>query len=461
MEASLLCKRTAHEAELDTSPTKRPAFKSEHDAEAELDCSSQALCDPADVLPYELMLRVFEFVGPHPMFDSLMLVSKTWHWNLQRREPWIHLTDLWFGGEKLADCYTARTCRSRCMLLCQRYSECSDDRSKMWNWAVENNLHRVVDRLLRIDRTLLAVKVGDSINALYRTANAGQYKTLKVLLEHKADVTAHRFNGATPLNTASFNGHRRTVRALLAAKADPNHVQYSGSTALHQAAWNGQAEIVDMLIAAGADVTRVRVDAVAPLHIAVHRRHRGIVESLLDAKASINCMSTTGLTPLLSAVAEQSPEICELLLERGADPNLANHDGRTPLYTATLKRNDRIVKALLDAKASVDCVSTDGWTPLLAAVAERSPQICELLLQHGANANLANIHGQTPLKLAVRLCDSDIIAMLLSHVCNSSVQTAGASGYDAQTTSDLYAVLLAVAQGMAIAQQCSSARLKM
>ena len=93
--------------------------------------------------------------------------------------------------------------------------------------------------------------------ALLEAAAQGHAKVVQVLLEHGANVSQQRHDGATPLRLAAAGGHYETAQLLIAHQADVNGPA-GGFTPLFDAAAGGHLDVVKLLVAAGAeiDVTR-------------------------------------------------------------------------------------------------------------------------------------------------------------------------------------------------------------
>jgi len=116
----------------------------------------------------------------------------------------------------------------------------------------------------------------DECGAVYYAAETGAVKTLKVLLDKKADVYAAKSKGGkTPLHVAAVNGRLDAVKVLLetrSAKVDEStpvenrkfdrwygpsfSVPAGRETALMFATANGHAKVVAELLARGADMSR-------------------------------------------------------------------------------------------------------------------------------------------------------------------------------------------------------------
>jgi ankyrin repeat protein len=90
---------------------------------------------------------------------------------------------------------------------------------------------------------------------LMAAALDGDTKTVKGLLESRADVNAKDDEGRTALMFAVSNIHIDTVKTLLDHRADVNVRTNDGCTALILAALSGESEIVRALLNKGADLS--------------------------------------------------------------------------------------------------------------------------------------------------------------------------------------------------------------
>ena len=186
-------------------------------------------------------------------------------------------------------------------------------------------------------------------------ASLGGYtRTVELLLQAGASVTAHDCHGATAICHAASAGHCAVAELLLASGADAR----SGSlmfTALDGAAENGHVEMARLLLEAGAEV-----DSTAICH-AASAGHCAVAELLLASGADARSGSLM-FTALDGAAENGHVEMARLLLEAGAevDSGRCEQDG-TP--------------------------HTDGH-PLLAACREGHVRMVRLLLAYGANREL-------------------------------------------------------------------------
>jgi ankyrin repeat protein/mono/diheme cytochrome c family protein len=199
---------------------------------------------------------------------------------------------------------------------------------------------------------------------------AGSVRTVKLLLDHGADVNATNIYGASALMAAVAAPDRETVRLLLDRGADVNakprmdvdgFIWGGGRTPLMWAAFQGNEALIRLLIERGAKVNEFAVVGSA-LTQAGWGGYAGAARLLLDAGAQVDHRDLlANYTPLHWAAASEhaSPALTELLLARGADPNaeggqpVDNFLGatQTPLDLARKRGNTPIVQALLKAGA--------------------------------------------------------------------------------------------------------------
>lgn len=106
-----------------------------------------------------------------------------------------------------------------------------------------------------------ALPAAGSIRPLPQAVRAGSLETVKLLVEHKADVNEPGGNGKTPLILAAQNGHEDIISYLLERGAEVNGRNAAdGTTALMWAANTGRARIVELLLESGGDARLIAKD---------------------------------------------------------------------------------------------------------------------------------------------------------------------------------------------------------
>ncbi|KAJ5283335.1 hypothetical protein N7505_001315 [Penicillium chrysogenum] len=227
---------------------------------------------------------------------------------------------------------------------------------------------------------------------------------------------------ATPLYSASVNGHTDIVRLLLDHGANVDCRNQSGWTPINAAADEGFLEIVELLIEKGADFEIPTSWGRTALYNASMNGHTEIVRLLLDHGANVDCQNQSGWTPINAAADEGFLEIVELLIVKGADFEIPTSWGRTALYNASMNGHTEIVRLLLDHGANVDCRNQSGWTPINAAADEGFLEIVELLIEKGADFEIPTSWGRTALYNASMNGHTEIVRLLLDHGANVDCQ---------------------------------------
>lgn len=196
-------------------------------------------------------------------------------------------------------------------------------------------------------------------------AKQGDTAEIKRLVGGQPELlTARRENGESPLMAAMYYGKPQAVEMLLtlgaavnvheaAALGDGEYMayllqeepeqlsahNYDGWTPLHLAAFFGGEEAAAALIELGADVNARSANRMAntPLHAAVAGRKFHLAHLLLQRGADPNARQEGGWTALQQAAGNCDTYMARLLLDHGADPGLAQDSGLTALAIAEMK----------------------------------------------------------------------------------------------------------------------------
>lgn len=171
--------------------------------------------------------------------------------------------------------------------------------------------------------------------ALVAAARGIDAEAVALLLDAGADPnlpdTGAYGEGNTALMEISRHGAKqdalveagtRTLRLLLDRKADVTARNRWGQTALHFAA-SQRPELAMLLLGAGAPVNVTDHNGGTPLHRAVQGRQVELVKVLLERGADINAEEGGGVTPLLLAQDNDDKPMAELLAARGGRINAA------------------------------------------------------------------------------------------------------------------------------------------
>ncbi|XP_046578008.1 serine/threonine-protein phosphatase 6 regulatory ankyrin repeat subunit B-like isoform X2 [Haliotis rubra] len=216
-------------------------------------------------------------------------------------------------------------------------------------------------------------------------ASCRSIESVKLLLNHGADVNAEDIDGYTilhskfvytdseclemilskvsprlgatssPLRIASEYGNLDCLLLLLewysglTLGEDALNPNDGGSTALMEAILSGidKRDKVEALINAGADIHLTNKNGNSALHLAAHGNSVEIVEKLIGLGADVNQQNGKGNTPLHLALSAESTCV-ETLLKKGADILLENSAGVTPLLEAGVLASVETLKLLLE-----------------------------------------------------------------------------------------------------------------
>ena len=241
----------------------------------------------------------------------------------------------------------------------------------------------------------------DHLTPLHWASRRRRLKDIRLLLDHNANIDAEDKKGITPLHLASSNLGADVISLLLDRGADPNAEDKEGSTPLHLvSSGGGNSETISLLVGCGASANAMDKDGWTPLHLASSNGKTATAQSLLELGANANANDKDKWTPLHLASSKGHTETVRLLLDRGANENSEDKDEWTPLHLASSKGHTETVRLLLDRGANENSEDKEGWTPLHLAASDGYTETVRLLLDHGANANAEDKEGWTPLHLA-------------------------------------------------------------
>jgi uncharacterized protein len=187
-------------------------------------------------------------------------------------------------------------------------------------------------------------KTGDSKPQLTRAETAmleeaahGNTAAVKGWLEKGVDVDMRGPDKNTPIMEAAFAGHLETVKMLLDHGADLGAKKKDGET-------------VNSLGAAHKDI----MELFSKVNALVEASSKGNLKAAQDLIAKgtpVNGRDIYGQSALMEASWNGKTEIVKLLLEKGANPNIKKADGETPLSLANAQKHQDIAALLTAALA--------------------------------------------------------------------------------------------------------------
>ncbi|KAJ1326901.1 ankyrin repeat domain-containing protein 50 [Microdochium nivale] len=188
--------------------------------------------------------------------------------------------------------------------------------------------------------------------------------SLKLLLDHGANIEDHDGEGLTPLALAARLGCGGAVELLLEHNAQVEARDKLGRTPLHYAVY-------------------------AAVHIQLHKPTQ-VLEMLLDSGAPIEAADNTGHTALSYAAQKCWGELAiKVLLAHGARIDTRDEKGRTPLMEAAERADIDVIQMLLNNGAQVDAADSGGRTALWRADKNRDVQVVRLLKAAGARESIS------------------------------------------------------------------------
>ena len=153
-------------------------------------------------------------------------------------------------------------------------------------------------------------------------------KTVRLLIEHGADVKAKDETHTTPLHLASKLGISEIVQLLIKCGGDVTSRDWEHKTPLHMASFWVGARTVLLLIQRMVDKNEqdpsIRMCDKAET-----------VELLIDNGADVTSQDETKSTPLHLASSVGSAKTAWVLIEHGADVAAQDVHRRTPLHLAS------------------------------------------------------------------------------------------------------------------------------
>ena len=221
-----------------------------------------------------------------------------------------------------------------------------------------------------------------AVNSQERREEVSQIEdTIRLLLEHGADINIRNSTGQTPVLrlVASFND------------CMPRPIS--------------KEVIPALLLCQGADCDISDSAGLTPLHWAASH-WRGPVEGLIRAGANIEARDHIMRTPLHLSSRSNYEEGTMRLLQQGANPEVRDLNQATPLHYAAQNRNifhaSSIVSLLVEAEADVNAVDNSGSTALHWAAKIGNAKIIQSFLDAGADPCIINGQGANAMQITAR-----------------------------------------------------------
>ncbi len=224
----------------------------------------------------------------------------------------------------------------------------------------------------------MKARANHGASALFAAADSGNPEIINLLLAAGNDPNARLTNTPnTVLCNACIKGNLQTVKILLDHGAQIEARGFSGRTPLSYATSNAHLEVVQLLLDRGADADTRDDNDVPPISgaLAMHVDER-IAWTLLRHMKHVQGFDYHLCNPLhYAADSGASVPMIKALLARGCDPNQVNFQGLTPLDFAMNKDRHEIETALVEggARASLRQMIRRELEPNNSPIAKRSP----------------------------------------------------------------------------------------
>lgn len=264
-------------------------------------------------------------------------------------------------------------CEFKCITIAKKIRDEVYEGSILW----ENNeslLHRAAEighddmivtlldsHHFDVDDKCIGIPGFNSYTALHFAAYHDHVTTMKLLLEHGAQINAHTSNKWVALHICADRGQPEAIQLLIQNKADVNARNDQNNTPLHLVAQraltgNEQVQLLKLFVDNGADLKARNENGRIPLHIAVQKGNNEFVEASLSIdKTLVSIVDKSGYTPLHIAVHHGRKRCAKVLLDLGADANARSNKGRTPLGLAKRNEHAECEQLLIDHGATTHC----------------------------------------------------------------------------------------------------------
>lgn len=350
-------------------------------------------------------------------------------------------------------------------------------------FAISNNLHRLMKRLLLEKVRYLDFDIFRCLNLVIETKNFKTYRTFTkyglkndryydyqieraiecdnlTVLKYLHSCGCSRDNqikGMTQLYVASMNNSFNILKHLINEGIDINAPNQDGCTSLYIACQEGHYDIVNFLLSRPELNKEAELNGFTPLYISCKNGHIIIVKLLIEHGSRINVIGGDGSTPLYIATQNGHSEVVKTLLENGADPSIPFMGGYTPLYIACQYGNFDSVNYLINAGSDVNLVSPNGSTPLYVASQNGHVEVVKKLLRSGADQSILYQDSYSPLYIACQKGHLELVKQLLDNDLtgiNKMTKKGSTPLYVASQRSNLNVVEYLIQKGADPSQKC-------
>ena len=213
---------------------------------------------------------------------------------------------------------------------------------------------------------------------------SAELHAIKLLLHHKADVSATNHLGLTAAGIAALYGKDQARKVFEDAGAVENGAGYR-NVLLVAAAEKDDLRQVHELVQKGASVNARDERGFTVSMWVAYWGHHGLLEQLIEKGADVKARVWHGAAALPLACGPKSNlETVKLLLDNGANPNATTMDGTSVLMVAAETGDIERVQLLVDRGADVNARTNRGITAAMVAAENGHARVLDLLKKHEA-----------------------------------------------------------------------------
>jgi ankyrin repeat protein len=282
------------------------------------------------------------------------------------------------------------------------------------HWAAMRGDLELAQMLVYAGANVRATTRLGTYTPLFLGSQQGNAAIVEALIKAGSDVKSGTPNGTTPLMVAAASGDVDTVKVLVDHGADVNAEDgVRSQTPLMYAAAANRTAVIALLAGRGAkleatskvsDLANLTREGMGfggnPQVPAGQAAGAGAAPGAARPAATpaATAAATAAATPAAAAAAARRAQMPGIDRNYQLNELIVAHGGLTPLLFAVRQGYGESTAALLKAGANVNQRSAgDGTSPLMMAVINGHFDLAETLLDHGADPNLASANGATPL----------------------------------------------------------------
>ncbi|MEK3889775.1 ankyrin repeat domain-containing protein [Bacillus sp. FSL K6-3431] len=303
---------------------------------------------------------------------------------------------------------------------------------------------------------------------IHFAVRSGHIDSIKLLLEHEADITKNPIGWSDDLITkAKDRGYKEIVDILeqhlaksfqvtpggsklanLIKKGQKEIILHEldecpesvhagdehGNSPLHWAVLTRQIWLIDDLLQRGANIQAKRADGATPVHLSIHgdywfRSNRDLSKQALRNEwflAGYLIARGAEYDIWIAAAVGDSDHVESLLQSDPTLSNMKNSVCRRPLGYAARNGHTETVKLLLNWDADPNAEERDAsrGSALWNAAAGNYEECAKLLLEHGADPNSIVEAGSNPLFIAMSNGHTSLVNLLYTYGASMNLDSA-------------------------------------